>query len=223
MARHTTIVGALAAAALVAVLASCSSDSGSSDDAIDGVQSGEPTASGEASTPESEPTGTDDGIDRPEIRLPENINNVFEPVDTDDPVELAVLADHERRIESVDEVFASGDMSRPALGFYSKGDALRTAVEWVEPAVENGYSFRGTVRYYNREVELLGDAEAQVTYCVDETGIEGIYRETGELRNEGGDTDATGHYAYSTRLAKNDTGVWQTYLLTSEELEGPCT
>ncbi|MEO3755965.1 hypothetical protein [Streptomyces sp. B6B3] len=212
---------AAVAAASALLLSACGGGDDGAEDEIEGVEENT-DAGGEESAEPSPSASEDDGIDRPEIELPDDVNNVFEEVDTDDPVELAVLADHERRIESLDEALTSGDMNRPALGFYSTGQALESAVDWIEPAVTNGYSWKGTVRYYDREVSVSNATEATVNYCVDETDIEGIYRETGEPRDEGGDEDATGHLFYNTRLEKNDQGVWQTTMVDSRTLEGPC-
>ncbi|GAA1927895.1 lipoprotein [Streptomyces sodiiphilus] len=214
--RRTPLAAAAAAVTAAVLLAGCAGD-GDAKEPVAGVNSGSPAPGDEAPDAEDDP---DDGIDRPEIRLPEDVENVFEEAATDDPVERAVLADHERRIASLDEALTSGDLERPALGFYSEGEALRSAVEWLGPAVDKGFSFTGTVRYYQREVTLNGDTEATVSYCVDETEIQGIHRETGEKREPSG--DSSGHYAYSTQLELKDNGVWTTTRVISEERDGPC-
>ncbi len=111
-------IAAVAAASALLLTACGGGGDDGSDDEIEGLE--ENTDAGGEESEEPSPSATeDDGIDRPEIELPDDVNNVFEEVDTDDPVELAVLADHERRVNSIDEAITSGDMNRPALGFYS--------------------------------------------------------------------------------------------------------
>ncbi|SFC48688.1 hypothetical protein [Streptomyces aidingensis] len=178
------------------------------------------TGNEEPAEPDDEPAAPkDDGIERPEIVLPDDVVNIFEPVDTDDPVELAVLADNEHRIASMDEAITSGDLERPALGFYSTGEALKSAVGWIEPIVDSGSGFTGTTRYYNRSVSVRSDTEATVTYCVDAAQSYTTDRETGEVDRESAPDEPV---FYITTLAKNGTGVWQTTRVATERGGNQC-
>ncbi|RMI41141.1 hypothetical protein [Streptomyces triticirhizae] len=199
--RLALVVG-LATASLL--LTACGGDDGGEEE-IPGVD-----AAGESPEAEREDEGAtpDDGIERPEIALPDEVTNVFEEVATDDPVELAVLADHERRVNSLDEAITSGDLERPALGFYSSGEALTSAVEWIESLVENDESFTGTTRYYDREVTVDEEAgRATVRYCIDASESLTTVRSTGEVDPDSG---VTARVHYLTQLDRNEAGVWQT-------------
>lgn len=218
----TVSIASIASLAITTLLLSgCGGGDTAGEGTVVGADQGNQRAEDDTSAmDDADGADEDDGIERPQIELPDEVENVFENVTTDDPVERAVLADHERRINSLDEALTSGDLERPALGFYSEGEALRSAVEWLGPAVDKGYSFAGTVRYYERAVTLDGDTRATVSYCVDETAIQGIHRETGEKRESTDDT--SGHYAYSTQLELKENGVWKTTHVISEDREKPC-
>ncbi|SOD62561.1 hypothetical protein SAMN06297387_106138 [Streptomyces zhaozhouensis] len=203
---RTTLVAGVAAASLL--LTACGGDGEDSSEEIRGVdEGGESPAVDEDDAGES-PAVRDDGIERPDITLPEDVVNVFEEVDTEDPVELAVLADHERRVNSIDEAITSGDLERPALDFYSAGDALTSAVEWAESLVANDESFSGTTRYYERQVTVDEEAgRASVSYCIDASDSLTTTRSTGEADP---DSAVTVKVHYETQLDRNEAGVWQT-------------
>lgn len=204
-ARRFRIVLAASAAAAALLLSGCGGgDEADSEDKIEGVED----ASDGSASESTSPSPTDDGIDRPSIKLPDDVNNVFEEVDTDDPVEIAVLADNERRVNSMDEAITSGDLERPALSFYSTGDALESAAEWIDSLVSENESFTGTTRYYDRTVTVHDDDTATVTYCIDASESLTKNRVTGEVEP---DSEVTSMVHYTTRLRKNDLGVWQTY------------
>jgi hypothetical protein len=70
--------GVLGAALLLTAATACSSDS-ESDEEIEGAQTGEGQApSDDAEPTESEATPSDDGIDRPEIRVADSLELIFE-------------------------------------------------------------------------------------------------------------------------------------------------
>ncbi|NJQ04963.1 hypothetical protein, partial [Streptomyces lonarensis] len=156
------------------------------------------------------------GIDRPEINLPDDVNNVFEEVDTDDPVELAVLADQERGVNAVDEAVTSGDTQVPALPFYFADSALLESIDYIESMHDDGLSFGGTTRYYKRTIEMQTNSAAVTTYCADMAGSYLIEVESGEQ-----DPDS-GKYYYTARQQLNDDGVWQTVIMTTDREDQLC-
>jgi hypothetical protein len=213
MQRHLTTAAALLAAGLL--VAGCSGDGGSpEDDGIAGTETGQaqpsPTADTDPADDDPEP-GPDDGIDRPEIELPDDVINVFEEVDTDDPVELAVLADQENFINAVDEAVTSGETDRPALPFYTSGDALLAALDYISGMHDDNLSFTGTTRYYHRTLTLREEGVATTAYCIDFSGTRLVDRDTGQTS-----PDSEDRYFYATRQELNDVGVWETVYYTSE-------
>ncbi|MGW6270830.1 hypothetical protein [Streptomyces sp. NPDC055060] len=199
----------LAAAALTAIavlsLSACGGDEGGSkgNDKIAGAGTG-----GEKRESPS-PTTPDDGINRPKIKLPADVKDVFEGSGTGDAKKDAILADNARRISSVTEAVTVEAKSHPALKFYSSGDALLSAANHVQGFSEKGKSFVGTTRYYDRQVTFLKGGAAAVTYCMDATKTYPKDRETGRVDKsiEASDQD---YSFYNTRLEKNADGVWQT-------------
>ncbi|MFE0132008.1 hypothetical protein ACFWY6_10590 [Streptomyces sp. NPDC059037] len=167
------------------------------------------------------PAASDDGIDRPEIKLPKGVENVFEGGETGDSVKDAVLADNERRIDSIDEAVTVNAKKHPALEFYSSGDALVSAAYFIEGFYDNGKSFVGTTRYYDRKVTLLKNGAAAVTYCMDATKTYPQDRKTGKV-DRSIPASANDYGFYNTRLKKNHRGVWQTTLVISEEAAKRC-
>ncbi len=216
-----SVVAAVLATGLLAT--ACGGSDDSSDDALPGVDAGssaspDPTE-GEGDEAEDE-TGEDelpeDGIDRPEINLPDEVNNVFEEVDTDDPVELAVLADQEHAINAVDEAITSGDTKVPSLPFYQADTALLESLEFASGMHDDGLSFGGTTYYYNRTLEMQSDTAAVATYCADMSESYLVKVDSGEREPD------SGTYYYTSRQELNDVGVWQTVVLTTEREDDTC-
>ncbi|NJQ08730.1 hypothetical protein HCN56_24960 [Streptomyces lonarensis] len=210
------MIAAVLATGLLAT--ACGGSDDSSDDPLPGADTGssaspDPTE-GEGDEADDE-TGEDelpeDGIDRPEINLPDDVNNVFEKVDTDDPVELAVLADQEHAINAVDEAITSGDTKVPSLPFYQADMALLESVELIVGMHDDGLSFGGTTHYYKRTLEMQSDTAAVTTYCMDTAESYLIDLETGEQEAD------SGINYFTSRQELNEEGVWQTVTLTSAD------
>ncbi|NJP65766.1 hypothetical protein [Streptomyces spiramenti] len=215
------MIAAVLATGLLAT--ACGGSDDSTDDALPGVDttssaSPEPTdeESEEGEDGSGEDELPDDGIDRPEITLPDDVNNVFEKVDTDDPVELAVLADQEHGINAVDEAITSGDTKVPSLPFYQADMALLESVEVIASMHDDKLSFGGTTRYYNRSLEMQSETAAVSSYCRDTSESYLIDLETGEQEPDGGTTH------FTSRQQVNDAGVWQTVTLEARDGEGRC-
>ncbi|MFI7316110.1 hypothetical protein [Streptomyces venezuelae] len=206
MNRRPALLSAAAMAAAAALsLSACGGggDDSKDSDKIAGADNG---ASVSASP---SPKGSDDGIDRPEIKLPKDVKDVFEGSRTGDPKKDAVLADNARRISSVTEAVTADAGSHPALKFYSSGDALLSAANHVQGFQKKNKSFVGTTRYYDRQVTFLKDGAAAVTYCMDATKTYPKDRKTGKV-DKSVPSSAQDYSFYNTRLEKNADGVWQT-------------
>jgi hypothetical protein len=218
MRTRTTTAVATALTAAVALLLSGCGGSDSSDkkdgDKIAGAEAGAGSATPSASV-------TSDGIERPEIKLPSDVDNVFEGAQTGDAKKDAVLADNERRINSIDEAITVDAKKYPALQFYSKGDALISAASYIKSFRDQARSFTGKTRYYDREVTFLKDGAASVTYCMDATQTYPKDRSTDEV-DRSVKASPSDYVFYSTRLEKNAKGVWQTATVSSTEAAKKC-
>ncbi|MEV0440136.1 hypothetical protein AB0I84_04835 [Streptomyces spectabilis] len=218
MNRRPTLLAAasLTAAAVLSLSACGGGDGGSkSDDKIEGAGSG----SSESATPS--PKASDDAIDRPQIKLPKGVKNVFEGGRTGDAKKDAILADSERRIDSLDEAVTVNAKEHPALKFYSAGDALVSAATYIKGFYDDGRSFVGTTRYYKRNVTILKKGTAAVTYCMDSSKTYPLDRKTKKVDKSIPASDKD--YAFfNTRLEKNAEGVWQTTSVTSIEAAKQC-
>ncbi|GAB2876825.1 lipoprotein [Streptomyces deserti] len=214
--RTTTAATAALTAAVALLLAGCgggdSQDSGS--DKIAGADTG--SSSAKPST-----SATADTIERPEIKLPKDVVNVFEDTQTGDAKKDAVLADNERRINSIDEAITVDAPKHPALAFYSKDDALLSAASYIKSFYDDGRSFTGKTRYYDREVTFLKDGAAAVTYCMDATQTYPKDRKTGKV-DRSVKASPSDYVFYNTLLEKNAKGVWQTTSVTSTEAAKRC-
>ncbi|MFE0787457.1 hypothetical protein CJD44_07780 [Streptomyces sp. alain-838] len=215
--RPTTATAAAALTAAVTLLLSGCGGSDSEDSGKDKIAGADTGASASASP---SPSASADGIDRPEIKLPSDVKNVFEGDSTGDPVKDAVLADNERMINSIDEAITVDAEEHPALKFYSKDNALIAAASYVQSFYEAGTTWTGSTRYYDREVTLSGENAATVTYCGDETKSYSKDRETKEVKKTPGDADD--YVSYSARVQKNADGVWQTTNVVSERGSEKC-
>ncbi|MEU8955846.1 hypothetical protein AB0C93_16245 [Streptomyces sp. NPDC048518] len=218
--RPTLLVAAAVTAAAVVSLSSCG---GSDDDA--GSKDGDKIAGADSGTEKGaspSPKAPGDGVKRPEIRLPKDVHNVFEGGKTGDPKKDAVLADNERWVNSLIEAVTVKAKDHPALKFYAAGDGLLSSAEYVQGFQEKKKSFVGTIRYYDRQVTMLKDGVAAVTYCKDGTKTYPKDLKTGAVDRsiKGSASD----YAFvNTRVTKNAEGIWQTDSVTSTTASKKCT
>ncbi|MGA4841599.1 hypothetical protein [Streptomyces sp. G45] len=208
--RPALLAAATLTAAAVLSLSACGGgdDGSKGDDRIDGA------GSGESASAKPSPSASDDGIDRPEIRLPKDLKNVFEGRRTGDPKKDAVLADNERRVNSVAEAITVDKKDHPALKFYSSGDALVSSASYIKSFYDDGRSVGGTTRYYDRKVTFLKKDVAAVTYCMDGSGAYSKDRETGKAQKPDAPSPSD-YFFYNTRLEKNPKGVWVTTSVSS--------
>lgn len=208
--RPTLVAAAAMTVAAVLSLSACGSDEGESqgNDKIAGADSGDKKR--ESPSPKS----PDDGIDRPEIRLPKGVDNVFEGGKTGDAKKDAILADNERWVDSLIEAVTVEAKDHPALKYYAAGDALISSAEYIQGFQEKDRSFVGTTRYYDRQVTFLKDGVAAVTYCQDGTKTYPKDLKTGKV-DRSVKASASDYAFFNTRVVKNDKGVWQTDSVTS--------
>ncbi|WP_121748550.1 hypothetical protein [Streptomyces sp. E2N166] len=208
MRTRTTTAGAAALTTAVALLLSGCGGSDSEDSGKDKIAGADTGASASPT-----PTATDDGIDRPQVSLPEGDTLVFAPETTGDAKTDAVLKDNAEYLRSIDEAIGKQDPKSEAVAFYSKDSAYIGSVEWISGFVKDGVTVTGTVRYFDRKVTFSKDGSAGLVYCADES--KGFTKDvkTGEVNA----TEATkdSYVLYNDRLRKNDKGVWQTTKSTS--------
>lgn len=127
MKRRTLPIAVALAAASALLLTACGGDDGASGrgDEIAGADTGKSTASTSSS-------GPDVTADRPDMTLPEDVEERFEGWKTGDATEDAVLADAGRAQTAVTYAVTKGDPESPALRFYHTGSALAGSHDWVK-------------------------------------------------------------------------------------------
>ncbi|MEV2255354.1 hypothetical protein AB0I94_33115 [Streptomyces sp. NPDC050147] len=212
MTRRPTLLAATAlTAAAVLSLSACGGGDGdsASNDKIAGAESG-----GEKRESPS-PTASDDGIDRPEIKLPKDVKHVFEGGSTGDKAKDSVLADNEQNLKAIDSAITVGeDSAQAALKFYNKDKALVSAASYIKSFYDDGRSFVGTTRYYQREVSFRAGGAAALTYCADATKTYPMDRKTKKV-DRSAPASADDYTFFSEQLKKNADGVWQSVNVTS--------
>jgi hypothetical protein len=218
--RTAAVGGALCVALL---LAGCSNDGGDGDGGvIPGTEQGDdtdPTAGEDEEQPQDEEP-EDDGIDRPEIDLGDAYENVYADEYTGDPVKDAILRDSEGFQDAVAEAILHFETDRPALRFYLADDALEQTMRLMQRVIDGGKSSTGTARYYNREVSVFDETSGAVVFCRDFTQVATTDFESGEVVEEA-DAEALPSI-YTTRVEKNELGVWQTVSYTLEREAEEC-
>ena len=193
--------GALAGALF---LGACGSDGGDEDKGGGGAK-GE-IAGADKPDKSASPSASSDKIKRPEIKLASDAKNVFEKVDTGDPAKDAVLADNQRRINSIDQVITRHKGVK-TMAFYAKGQALLKTGDYAKGYIKDGVSWAGETQIYNQSVTLSGKNAASVTWCIDESKSRTKILKTGKLEpNNGGDKNRTFN---TLTMERNKLGVWQ--------------
>ncbi|MEV6313622.1 hypothetical protein [Streptomyces sp. NPDC051776] len=212
--RSVPVAAAFAATAAL-LLTGC----GSGDEPKDNgkVAGADESGTKKPASPKGAPT---DGVKRPSIKLPGDVENVFVNWKAGDPVENAVLADAGRRINATDAAIASDDAESKAIPFYYKGDALLGAAEWIQGYKNDGLSITGTTRYFSPKVTKYSKTAVGLFYCSDESKAFNKDRKTKKVDKSPVNDDS--YVLYNTRLDKNELGVWQTTVLTSERGSKKC-
>jgi hypothetical protein len=210
------VTAALTASAAL-LLTACGSgggDSSSSSDKIAGADSAE--------TPSASPSGSAsaDGIDRPKIKLPSDMKNVFEDRQTGDPQKDAILADNERAISTVDQAMAYGDLKKSGIGFYYTDSALTGVYYYAKDNIARKTSWAGTLRYFNRQVTAFDKTSAAVTYCADESKANVKDLKTNKVNVV--ETSPDSYVYYNTSVKKNNEGVWQIWKLHEDRGAKKC-
>ncbi len=91
----------------------------------------------------------------------------------------------------------------------------------VKGIVDAGFTYYGSVRYYAPEISVFDKKTAGVTYCADESKAFNKNRKTNKVTKSPA-TDNS-YVLYSTRVEKDNKGVWQTTKLESERGNKKCT
>ncbi|KES07983.1 hypothetical protein BU52_06020 [Streptomyces toyocaensis] len=183
------------------------------DDEIAGADTGSSTAS-------ASPGGSDATAERPDMALPQDVEETFEGWKTGDATKDAILADAGRAQTAVTYAVTKGDPESPALRFYQTGTALAGSQDWVKGIVDAGLTYSGTVRYYAADISVFDKKSAGVAYCADESKAYNKNRKTNEVNKVPATDDS--YVLYSTRLEKNGEGIWQTTKLESERGSKAC-
>ncbi|MEU4487741.1 hypothetical protein AB0H94_23120 [Streptomyces purpurascens] len=200
------MTAALTASAAL-LLTACGSGGGdeSSSDKIAGADSAEkPSASPSVSA-------SADGIDRPAIKLPSDMKNVFEDRQTGDPQKDAILADNERAVSTVDQAMAYGNLKKSGIAFYYTDSAMVGVYNYAKDNIARKSSWAGTLRYFDRQVTVFDKTSAAVTYCTDESKANVKDLKTDKVNVV--ETSPESYVYYNTGVKKNKDGVWQIWSL----------
>ncbi|MET9902093.1 hypothetical protein [Streptomyces sp. NPDC006446] len=216
MNRRSLPVAAAFAATTALLLTACGGggDSPKDNDKIAGADQNE---TGSASPSAS----ASDTVTRPDLTLPGDIKETFQGWKTGDAVKDTILADAGHAQTAVTYAVVKGDPKSEALSFYQAGSALPGSQDWVKTIVDSGSTFTGAVRYYSPKLEVFGKQSAGLSYCADESKAFNKNRKTQKVDRTPANDDS--YVLYSTRLEKNDKGIWQTSKLVSERGNKICT
>ncbi|MFG3108130.1 hypothetical protein [Streptomyces tendae] len=216
MNRPARLATAVLTASTALLLAACGGGEGGSDD-NDKIAGADTGANATSASPSASASKT---AARPDVTLPEDMNNVFEGWRTGDAAKDAALADAERALNSVDDAITRGDTKSEALAFYYQDDALISEVKWIQAWLDADISWTGTIRYFDPQVTLTDKQTAVVVYCADDSKAYNKDRETGKVDKT--PADDSPYVLYNTRLKKNADDVWQTNGLVTKRGHEQC-
>ncbi|MFD9005180.1 hypothetical protein ACFV0T_30235 [Streptomyces sp. NPDC059582] len=206
--RPRLIATAAAGATALLLLTGCGGgDGGSKDnDKIAGADT-ETSASASPSTSAPEAAG------RPKIELPSDDILTFTPDKAGDAVKDAILGDNAEFIRAMDAAIVAQNPRLPALEYYTEGEGAVAAQKWVQGFKDAGLTVTGTVRYFDRQVDVQSKDKASLTYCGDESkGFNKVVK-TQKIQR----TKATknSYVLYGVQVEKNDKGVWELVKIVS--------
>ncbi|MBZ6288103.1 hypothetical protein [Streptomyces olivaceus] len=213
MVRNTlTTTAATFTATAALLLTACGGGSGdSSQDDINGTETGaaRPSAS-ESPSPSTRP-----GIDRPVIKLPSSFQLTFEDWKSSDAKQQAVLDDAREELRAGYAAITADDPDSESVAFYDTGSSRSQSKKWIKSYTDKSVTVVGKLPVFDPKVTLLDDGStASLGYCTDESEAYTKHRKTGET--EGNPEYMDPHVYYQVTLRKSSQGVWQNDTVHSE-------
>ncbi|MFE7671511.1 hypothetical protein ACFU5N_04765 [Streptomyces albidoflavus] len=204
--RTLPALTALATAAAL-LLTACGGESSEPDEKIPGA--GESSVKASASPSEGE-AGTD-AIDRPEVKLPKDVELEFNWEKPSGAEEAAVLGDTQEYLRSVIFGITEQDPESSAYKFYSvpAGSGAAYAKEQIKSTVDAGYSVTGVQRFSSAKVKLMKDSLASVTYCQNEDEFFNKEVNSGKTLKGDPDSSNTFHFQVVLEEAMKVKGLWR--------------
>ncbi|MFB7652001.1 MULTISPECIES: hypothetical protein [unclassified Streptomyces] len=153
------------------------------------------------------PSGSSEGVHRPEITLPKTFQANFETWTNSDPELQAILNDGREELRSQYAAVIEANSDSEAVAFYNSEATLPTARTWIKQFIDDGETLIGQVRVFDPQVSIGDTGSGALLYCVDERQASTKDRKTGEVTDT---PDKPGSVVqYRLRLDKTSQGVWK--------------
>ncbi|MDO0927478.1 hypothetical protein QQY24_19430 [Streptomyces sp. TG1A-8] len=157
---------------------------------------------------------------RPKIDLPSDLSYTFDWSKTGEAAKDAVLADSEESIKAVDLAIANQDPMDKAYRFYYEGEAAAQIQQYVQAYVKAKARTTGHYRYYDPVVDVTGSDQASLVYCEDQGKAYDLYLKTNKVDKTA--VTKNSYVLYSSKLRKNEKGVWAVEKLMSVRGSAKC-
>ncbi|MGB8944115.1 MAG: hypothetical protein WCD21_28370 [Streptomyces sp.] len=167
--RHLPVAAVSLAAAAALLLSGCGGgdDKDSGKDKIAGADDG-----GKKSASPGDEKSDAPKIDRPEMKLPSDVDIVFDKANVSDPDKAAAATDAENFVLSIRHGIVKQDVEDAAYKFYSEyqGPAFKYAKDQIKKNVDAGYTVTGEQHFTGTKVEVVKNKKsAVVSFCSDAT------------------------------------------------------
>ncbi|MFF1710292.1 hypothetical protein [Streptomyces sp. NPDC058268] len=167
--RHLPVAAVSLAAAAALLLSGCGGgdDKDSGKDKIAGADAG-----GKKSASPGDKKSDATKIDRPKMKLPSDVDIVFDKANVSDPDKAAAATDAENFVLSIRHGIVKQDVEDAAYKFYSEyqGPAFKYAKDQIKKNVDAGYTVTGEQHFTGTKVEVVKNKKsAVVSFCSDAT------------------------------------------------------
>ncbi|MFH8487896.1 hypothetical protein [Streptomyces longisporoflavus] len=142
-------------------------DKDSGKDKIAGADEGGKKSSSPSAKKSEEPA-----IDRPDMKLPSDVDVVFEKTSLPDADQAAAAKDAENFVTAIRHGIVKQDPEDAAYKFYSEyqGPAFKYAKDLIKKNVDAGYTVTGEQKFSGTKVDVVKDKKsAVVSFCSDAT------------------------------------------------------
>ncbi|MGW0987467.1 hypothetical protein ACWD46_14755 [Streptomyces sp. NPDC002486] len=158
------------------------------------------------------------GVERPEIKLPQDFRADFENWTNSDPKLQAILNDGREELRSKYAAIIEADPESKAVAFYNSDATQATARRWIRQFTDDDDSIIGRVRVFDPQARLSDTGSGVLFYCVDERQASTKNRKTNKIVKTPDKPESL--VQYRLRLDKSSQGVWKTTSLTT--VPGAC-
>ncbi len=221
--RYIRPVALALTAAAALLLTACGGDEGGSDK--DKIAGADEAGAKESASPAAGKSKAPDGVDRPQMTFPSDVDLVFADTHVSDPEQAAALGDAQNFVRAIRYGIVEQDVNDAAYKFYSEfeSQAQVYAKDQIRQRVDKGLTISGKMRFSRTKVTPAENKEsAVVSFCADSTKLYSKEVKTKKVHHT--EPSLSDFYSWQVLMkpSKNAEGLWRAQKVQVKEKAREC-